>query len=172
MNKSILKEKPRFNYSGYGWEGKLYDDNLSMKEIAERIRFILKKQYPECKFSVVKNVYSGGASINISLMSAPYEVFSTPNQEKAEEVARIPLSAEDVMNRWQSTFDKKHSQINQFYIDEDYMLNNKGKEIMKFAKDVTVAYNFNDSDAMTDYFHTNFYEHLAIGKWDKPFQIK
>jgi hypothetical protein len=33
MNKSILKEKPRFNYSSYSWEGKLYDDNLSINNI-------------------------------------------------------------------------------------------------------------------------------------------
>jgi hypothetical protein len=28
---------------------------------------------------------------------------------------------------------------------------------------------FDESDAMTDYFHTAFYTHLSIGKWDQDY---
>ena len=38
-------------------------------------------------------------------------------------------------------------------------------DITKFMN----GYNYDDSDAMIDYFDTNFYMNLAIGKWDKPF---
>ena len=30
---------------------------------------------------------------------------------------------------------------------------------------------FDKSDAMTDYFHTAYYFHLNIGRWDKPYQL-
>ena len=29
---------------------------------------------------------------------------------------------------------------------------------------------FDESDAMTDYFHTAFYTHLSIGSWDKAYE--
>ena len=33
------------------------------------------------------------------------------------------------------------------------------------------SYNYDDSDSMTDYFDTNFYLSVYVGKWDKPFKI-
>ena len=32
------------------------------------------------------------------------------------------------------------------------------------------SYNYDDSDGMIDYFDTNFYMHLNVGKWDKPYK--
>ena len=43
---------------------------------------------------------------------------------------------------------------------------------MHFLNNCATAYNYDDSDSQTDYFDTNFYYSLAIGKWDKPFTIK
>jgi hypothetical protein len=37
------------------------------------------------------------------------------------------------------------------------------------ALGIVQSYNFDDSDSQCDYFHTNFYLHSGIGKWDKPF---
>ena len=31
---------------------------------------------------------------------------------------------------------------------------------------------FDESDAMIDYFHTAYYFHIEVGKWDKDFKIK
>ena len=30
-------------------------------------------------------------------------------------------------------------------------------------------YNYDNSDSQTDYFDVNFYTHLNLGKWNKPF---
>ena len=38
--------------------------------------------------------------------------------------------------------------------------------------DFVMSYNFDDSDAMTDYFHTNFYLTLAIGSYRKPYKVE
>lgn len=166
------KQNPTQNYTGHGWEGKLHQSNLSTKEIAQAFRLTLKHRYPECKFSVTQEVFSGGASISIRLMEAPYDVFSTPDKRKAEEVARFPMTPEDILTRWSRIKENGHNEVNQFYIEEDYILNDKGREIMTFCKKLMDSYNYDDSDAMIDYFSTNFYENIGVGKWNKSFKIK
>lgn len=162
-NSKLINPMPN-SYSGTGWKGKMYDINLTTKDIAERIRHFCKKRYPECAFSIRKRDHN---SIGLALMKAPYSVFETPDIEK------IPSgrfhSKEDDVKYWNQTIEKGHHGVNQYYINDDHMLNAKGKEIMNFLKDCTLVYNFDDSDAQTDYFHTNFYIDLSIGKWDKPF---
>ena len=37
------------NYTGYGWEGENYSENLSTKDIAKIIRQRLKKEFPEAQ---------------------------------------------------------------------------------------------------------------------------
>ena len=158
-----METKPRFNYTGYGFEGKMYDPNLGITDIAERVRFFTKKQYPDCKFSVTIERYSGGQSMDIALMSAPFEVF---NKEYTKDKNGNVYNERD----WE------YSQLNKYslgkeadgYCNGSY-LTPKAVEVLKFAYDVATAYNFDDSDGMIDYFHTNFYLHLAIGRWNKPF---
>ena len=164
MDNSNLITKMDNSYSGNGWKGKMYDSSLSTKDIAERIRHFCKKQYPECKFSIVKRDHN---SIGLALMSAPYEVFATPTLESVP-TNRIQ-TPEEGLKWWVRSIEKGHHTTNQYYIKDDYLLNDKGKEIMSFLKDCTLVYNFDDSDMQTDYFHTNFYIDLSIGKWDKPF---
>lgn len=38
--------------------------------------------------------------------------------------------------------------------------------------DFTMSYNYDNSDVMTDYFDTNFYLTLGIGRYDKPYQTE
>lgn len=54
--------------------------------------------------------------------------------------------------------------INHHYINEDPMLNDRGKELVKAANEVIRAYNRDDSNAQVDYFDTNFYYDIKI-KW-------
>ena len=35
-----------------------------------------------------------------------------------------------------------------------------------------MSYNFDDSDPMTDYFHTNFYLTLRIGSYKQPYKVE
>ena len=170
ITRTILKEKPRFNYSGHGWEGKMYRDDFTTKDIAENIRYILKKQYPKCKFSVSKQSYSGGSSISVALIKSDKNPFAIPNIEVCQK-SSLYGTAEEKLASWKLTLENGHHGINQFYIKNDFYLNDFGQEIMIFANDLINSYNFDDSEAMIDYFHVNFYSHLSIGKWDKPFEL-
>ena len=73
--------EPRFNYTGYGVQGEKYlkTTQLTTTEIAKLIRKQLKKELPICKFSVTTSYFSGGSSITVALMEAPFEVME-PNK--------------------------------------------------------------------------------------------
>ena len=132
------------NYTGRGWEGKNYDNNLSTKEITKIVRQRLKKEFSECKFSVRYKSFAGGSSISCTLVSAPFDVFT-----------------EDLKDGY--------IQVNHFYIEKENILTDKAKEVLKKVTDMFTSFNYNDSDAQIDYFSTNFYFHLEVGQWDKPF---
>ena len=134
------------NYTGHGWEGKDYDRNLTMTEIAKRVKAQLKETFPGCKFSVTSEYYAGGSSLHIYLMEADFFVFVDGGIG--------------------------HLQVNNYYIDKETDLTDWAKEVLKRAKDFAQSFNYDDSDGMIDYFSTNFYLHLNVGKWDRPFKMK
>lgn len=127
-----------------GWVGENYDSNLTTKDITAKIRLYLKKEFPECKFSVTKENSTFTDSIYIDLMEAP----------------------EDVL------IEKKDcAQVNYYWIDESKKLTEYGKKLLKNVVSFAQSYNYDDSDTMTDYFDTGFYLNIGVGKWNKPFKV-
>lgn len=136
-------------YTEYGWKGENYNGNLRMKEITKIIRNYAKEKYPTYKFSVrTPDVYS----IDISLMEAPQDVFN-PDQLSEYERGR------------------SYIQLNKYHLKDDKRLTGLAGEILNDVKSFAESYNFDDSDIMTDYFHVNFYLHITVGQWDKPFKV-
>lgn len=130
-------------YAEYKFTGDRYDPSLHIKDITKIMRDYVKYVYPTYKFSIRMEHYS---SIEISLVEAPQNIFVEGVQEK-------------------------YYQVNQYYIDDDHRLNALGKAVFKDIRDMLSSYNYDDSDSMSDYFNTNFYYGLNVGRWDKPFQI-
>ena len=76
-----------------------------------------------------------------------------------------------------------HHQLNNYTLLGDYntldwcngvFLTERGHNMLKKVVEITNQYNWNNSDSQIDYFDVNFYLHLSIGRWDKPFiqQVK
>ena len=59
-------------------------------------------------------------------------------------------------------YDRDTTDINQYHIDNEEMLNDEGKEIVRVANQVVKAFNYDDSNAQVDYFDTNFYYNLKV----------
>jgi hypothetical protein len=55
------------------------------------------------------------------------------------------------------------------YNDEFEQFEGKAKQFLIEANTILQAGNFDESDAMTDYFHVGFYSAINIGNWEKPF---
>jgi hypothetical protein len=133
----------------------------SIKDIAADIRAELKAQLPEWKFSVRVQTYSGGGSINMSLMSGPEQVV-------------VPV--------WGRS--GGYSQLNQYTFlnpqagGRDKLTSNgteltpKGWEVMKQATEILSAPHWDESNSQIDYFCCNYYMHIEIGQWDKPYTVR
>lgn len=171
--------EPAHNYTGCGWEGKTYDRNLGIKDIAKIVRKQLKQEFPACKFSIRIQHYSGGQSLHIDLMEAPFEAILKQGSIIDNEF----VSTED--QGYKET--KGYTQLNQYAFQDPYddirpkgvsvpgwnngtQLSREAWDTMKKVYEIARGFNYDDSDGMIDYFNTNFYLHLNIGKWDKPFK--
>lgn len=159
------------NYTGNAWQGDRYDNSLDIKEIAKRVRLELRKEFPLCVFSVTIERYSGGQAMNIALMSAPFEaVLHIGNIDPISRVftpSNTPITGEAQLNGY--AFRDGFNSTNPKGLNNGAQLSKEGWHAMEKAYQIANSYNFDDSNAMIDYFHTNFYLHIEIGKWNKPF---
>ena len=73
--------------------------------------------------------------------------------------------------------EQRHAQLSQYTANDDFnpdvwnnghFLTEETHNLLKRVCEIVNQYNYDDSDIQTDYFDTNFYLHLRIGKWDKP----
>jgi len=131
--------------------------HLGMKEIAKRVRTQLKKEFPWCVFSVQKDTHS----IRIVLKKAPFEAF-------VSELSNTATSEQ--VKCWANMKERGYLQVNHYYIKDSVFYTDDCKKILLRVKELTDEYNYDNSDSQSDYFDVNFYLHLNIGEWDKPFQ--
>ena len=116
------------------------------KEDVQAIRAELKQQFPRWKFSVRKG--SGSLSVDVNILQGTCAF-------EGKDYAQV--NQYWIKDHWQDAEDQKALiQINEI------MLNAPGRAGGRVY--------FDESDAMTDYFHTAFYTHLSIGQWDKRHQ--
>jgi len=117
----------------------------------QAIRTELKEKFPKWKFSVRKG--SGSLSVDVNIM-------------KGTE------SFDDHFSNG-----RRYAQVNQYWI-ADHFKDASERQAIEMINEI--MHNapgraggkvfFDESDAMTDYFHTAFYTHLSIGKWDKDYE--
>lgn len=118
---------------------------ISTPEVAA-IRKQLKDRFPQLKFGVRKQHYS---SVVITIKSGTVD-FSDLLDEHG------------------------YAQTNQYWLHRMGEHQELFEEIYKVIKTAPASIEggrewFDDSDSMTDYFHTAFYMSVNIGSWDKPY---
>lgn len=162
------------SYSGRGWRGVNSDIARDIKDIAKAIKSELKRLYPTATFSVSTNTHSMCESLHIYLMSWDRDVFVPVDSINWERVCvHWPSDIPAYKAQHQKLIDGlTNHQLNAYYIAEDYRLTDDAKSIMLKVKALCDSFNHSDTDSMTDYFDRGFYDHLNIGKWDKPFVKK
>jgi hypothetical protein len=129
------------------------NQRYDVKEIAKTIRQELKKAHPECKFSVRIERFAGGAAIDVYLMSGPF----------------LPFTLEG----------KMHGQVNQYQLSAGYeayvarfgSLTEEAFNVVASAVEIGNRENWDNSNAMIDYFDVNYYFSIAVGKWDKKYEV-
>lgn len=131
-------------------------ESLSTKEVCVRVRQDLKRELPGWKFSVTFDSYSGGSSIDLALMSGPEAVCDGTDEGYAQ------------LNH----YNFHHPDRSRPYVNNGALLTEQGWKVMKVATNLLDNYHWDESEIQTDYFCCNFYMHVAIGKWDKPYMVK
>lgn len=116
----------------------------------QAIRTELKQKFPKWRFSVRKG--AGSLSVDVNILQGTE-------------------SFDDHFHNG-----RRYAQVNQYWI-ADHFKDSSERQAIEMINEI--MHNapgraggrvyFDESDAMTDYFHTAFYTHLSIGKWDKDY---
>lgn len=86
-----------------------------------------------------------------------HEAYDKMTEDEKRKVEQATAEQYAVWN-----YDRDTTDINHYHIDTEDMLTDDGKEIVKVANQVIRAFNYDDSNAMVDYFDTNFYYNLKV----------
>lgn len=138
------KEYTDYVYNEYRFRGSNYKGQRP-PEVVEIVRKWLKETYPYYKFSVRRRDYH---CISIDLLKADFEAFRKDSKYK------------------------NYKELNRYHLEKDTDLTDRALEVMQHILEYTNSYNFDDSDAMTDYFHVNFYLNISIGNDLNPYKME
>ena len=105
-------------------------------------RNVLKKEFPEFKFSVRR---SGGSSIHVDILEAPFNML---------------------------TEGSNYEQVNQFYIAEHYKHFPKISRVLLRIYEILKEGNYIENEDGDYGSIPHFYVNISIGNWEKPFQVK
>lgn len=169
----------------------LRDAELS-KQIRQALQEVLAPELSKSDVKVRKESYSMGRTIHITLRLDKSKYAPTRNEYKQMivdnvrrdkytwirtgdgkdifheayrsmtegEKRKVEQATAEQQAVW--NYDRDTTDINQYHIDNEEMLNDEGKEIVRVANQVIKAFNYDDSNAQVDYFDTNFYYNLKV----------
>ena len=155
--------------------------SMDIKDTAKQVKQQLKIEFPRCAFSVTIERYSMGQSLHVCLMKSNFKVIRY--FKDISEMALFKYTNDGHYSREQieKMQLEKYHQLNDksFYYGYDpdswnngVFLTKQGYDLFKRVCEIVNHYNYNDSDIQTDYFDVNFYFHLNIGQWNKPYVLE
>jgi hypothetical protein len=135
-------------YSGNMFIGSKYNEtaNLGISDIAKLVRTELKATYPNCKFSVTIDRYSGGQSMDVTIKSTDFNPFSS------EFIAH--LKSNNPLREWNAN--------TQFVYQSTPTYSKEYEELEQKVRAILNQYNYDDTDTQRDYFDVRFYSHVRF----------
>lgn len=161
INETAAETRRKF-YTQFGWEGSHYDCDLSLKEIAKIVRAYVKEKYPTYKFSVRTHYASMCQELAVVLKESPIEIYKAAEEASEEEELAFVKKAERNnlwhLNSWsREDFEKEYKKITEEHGDFYKIMNEVTKAVVDDVDAFVNSYNYDDCDAMIDYFDVNFY---------------
>lgn len=157
-------------YTQNGWKGSRYDSDMSLKEIAQRVREFVKEAFPTYRFSVRTSYASMCQELHVEMKESPAPVVKTLDELTEDDVHEIIRQA-NRMNDWPlsswsdaealaaiaSLWERKPSM---------YRIPTERAAAVRDEVDAYVkSYNFDDCDSMIDYFDVDFYYFGCLQNW-------
>ena len=145
MNNVQSRSNSNYNfYTSNGWAGKNYDRNLKGKDIAAKVRAFVKNEFPDFKFSIRSKFGMLADTIYITVLSGP-----------------IPALCEGNTRSYESS-------ISGFGDAFKGRITDKMLAVLDKVYSFVSSFRYSDCDGMIDYFDTNFYCWMYVGR---PYQI-
>ena len=147
-------------------------------EISKLIKQQIKKEFPNCKFSVSSSYYSMGSSISIYLMESNIKTIKN-FEDISEEVLLDYENRNYSKEQIKELQNKGNHQLNPYSLREDFkednwcngvFLTEEGFKLLKRIVEISDYYNYDESDSQTDYYSVNFSFNIGLGKWNKEFK--
>lgn len=149
-------------YTANGWKGERYEAGRSLKEIAQLVRAYVKEFFPDYRFSVRTHYASMCQELLIDMKEAPAEIFKTYEEMTEDDIhdcIRIATrNSEWKLNSW--TKDEAKAELERIWSTRGTAykcLTDKTRATVKAVDEYVNSFNYDDSDAMIDYFDVNFY---------------
>ena len=150
-------------YTANGWKGSRYDSNLSLKEIAQRVRAFVKEAFPTYRFSVRTKYASMCQELIVEMTESPAPVLKTLDELTEDDVHEIIYQA-NRLNEWRlgswndaearaeiaRLWDANPGSMYRIYTE-------RAAATIAEVDAYVQSYNYDDSDGMIDYFDNNFY---------------
>ncbi len=150
-------------YTANGWKGENYDSNLTLKEIAQRVRAFVKEFYPTYKFSVRTEYTSMCQELHVEMKESPIRIYKSYDEltekDKDELTSKMIRNRVFTLTSWdeaeqKAEFERIWSENGgNFY----KALNDATKAVVSAVDDYVNSFNYSDCDGMIDYFDVNFY---------------
>lgn len=129
--------------------GEKYNPELKVKDIAKLVKKEIKEKYKNIKVSARTRGYSS-ININIQLPKEQYKAVDEDDLTNSAMYYEVEMRA-----------GREGKTIPEFLKERNF-LNKKAKAIEKDIDSMLLAYNYDGSDIMTDYFDKNFYGFVNI----------
>lgn len=150
-------------YTANGWKGSRYDGNLTLKEIAQRVREFVKEAFPTYRFSVRTSYASMCQKLHVEMKESPAPVVKTLDELTEDDVHEIIRQAKR-MNDWPlaswSDAEARAAIARLWDANPGSMYRIFTERAVAVCDEVDAyvqSYNYDDSDRMIDYFDKNFY---------------
>ena len=157
-------------YTANGWKGSRYDSNMTLKEIAQRVREFVKEAFPTYRFSVRTSYASMCQELHVEMKESPVPVVKTLDELTADDVNEIIRQASR-MNDWMlSSWSDAEARaaIASLWEREPSMyriLTERAAAVRDEVDAYVQSYNREDCDGMIDYFDVDFYYFGCLQNW-------
>lgn len=136
--------------------GSKYDGSLTTKDIAKLMRTWLKKNYPNCKFSVTSTFNK----INITMKELDFDKYARTLAELSEYDYRyVRIEVLNKMTVFEPT--TLEQKAIEYLANNKHYYSAKYREVKQAIEKELDSYNFDKCDGMQDYFFVNFYHNVA-----------
>ena len=156
MQTTTIIPKKSF-YTQNGRQGKKYHPERPIQETAKLIKAEIKKHFPMIKTSVRTQSYAGGRSLTISVLSVPFQAQS--NLFLKAKSTNDYTEYLEYKDQYTPSASVQHPDGTRTKVElpQNPQFTLEGEKLLQNLKALANAYRYDDSDAMIDYFDTNFY---------------